>query len=305
LKLGHSDTKSLFSPLLAPLVAGMAVHPGQGEDANEKVTLVNVLLHRYGREGLCEGEQEGDLERPGIVHRLDKDTSGLMIICKTNDAHAKLKEMFAKKSKKDDSADSSSTAPFSPGIALPSIGSSPSSETALKKTYWALVLGKVGALSGTIDTPLTRHAKQGHKMVATTPLDTKGKVAITHYKVLKYWHLQKQSYTLLEVNIETGRTHQIRVHMSSNAHPIVGDTLYATKHNSHNVPFLLLTSKELRFEHPVSKEKMQFSIELPDHFAQFISKLDAQQASFDKSNAAKKPKSLHNPYETNNEDLLI
>jgi 23S rRNA pseudouridine1911/1915/1917 synthase len=255
---------------------GMAVHPGQGEDMDAKVTLVHALLHKYGKEGLSEGEDGG--ERPGIVHRLDKDTSGLMIICKQNDAHLKLKEIFQKR------------------------------HVGLTKTYYALVLGKVAEKKGMIQTQLMRHpgAKQGHKMTVAPLGDPKGKEAITHYRVVKYWTLQKQSYTLLAVTIETGRTHQIRVHMSSSSHPIVGDALYATKHNNHQVPFLLLTSKELEFEHPISKEKLSFSVELPPHFAQFMEKLDQQQATFDKTQAnQKKGKKLTTPYASNLEDLEI
>jgi 23S rRNA pseudouridine1911/1915/1917 synthase len=255
----------------------MAVHPGQGEDGDAKVTLVHVLLHLYGREGLSKGE-EGD-ERPGIVHRLDKDTSGLMIVCKTDDAHAKLKDVFQKR------------------------------HDTLTKTYYALVLGKVAKKDGTIDSPLMRHpgAKQGHKMVVASLGEPKGKSAVTHYKVVKTWTLQKQSYTLLAVTIETGRTHQIRVHMSSNAHPIVGDALYSTKHNNHNVPFLLLTSKELKFDHPITKEKLSFSVDLPPHFTQFIEKLDQQQVTFDKAHSQqqqKKAKRMAAPY-ADLEDLEI
>lgn len=254
----------------------MAVHPGQGEDANEKVTLVHALLYRYGREGLSEGEEGG--ERPGIVHRLDKDTSGIMIVCKTNEAHAKLKEQLN------------------------------SRHDSITKTYYALVLGKFGNTAGTIDSPMMRHpsAKMGHKMVIAPVGDPKGKPAVTHYKVVKAWHLQRQSYALLEVNIETGRMHQIRVHLSSQSHPIIGDALYSTKDSSHQVPYQLLTSKELKFEHPITKEKRHFTIGLPPHFSDFVQQLDEQQASYNKSQAhVKKGKKLHNPYDLNVEDLEI
>lgn len=252
----------------------MAVHPGQGEDTDSKVTLVHALLHKYGREGLSKGESE---DRPGIVHRLDKDTSGLMIVCRTDAAHEQLKDAFKNRHKQ------------------------------LKKTYYALVLGKVGDKAGSIETPLMRHpgAKMGHKMTTAAVYDPKGKPALTHYRVIKYWTLLKQSYTLLEVTIETGRTHQIRVHFSSKSHPIVGDALYATKHAAHNVPFLLLTSKELSFDHPITKEKLSFTVDLPPHFADFIAKLDKQQEAFDKSSSTqKKGKKLNTPY-ADLEDLTI
>ena len=292
----------------------MAVHPGQGEDVDAKVTLVHALLHRHGRDGLSKGEDD---DRPGIVHRLDKDTSGLMIVCKTDDVHTKMKDLFQKR------------------------------HDSLTKTYWALVLGKVtpattssstsnqlslaaGAHASsdsssqqhhhlkkeeetdmvTIDAPMMRHpgSKQGHKMIIAPAGDPKGKPAVTRYRVLKHWTLQKQQhFSLLEVNIETGRTHQIRVHLSSQAHPIVGDALYATKHNNHNVPYLLLTSKSLQFEHPITKEKLSFQVELPPHFAKFVEKLDQQQESFEKSSHThlKKGKKMNNPYETNIDDLQI
>lgn len=252
----------------------MAVHPGQGEDSDAKVTLVHALLHQYGRDGLSKGEDE---DRPGIVHRLDKDTSGLMIVCRSDEAHANLKDAFQNRHKQ------------------------------LTKRYYALVLGKVGDKQGTIETPLKRNpaAKMGHKMVTAPVYDPKGKPAVTHYEVIKHWTFPKQSYTLVEVTIETGRTHQIRVHFSSQSHPIVGDTLYATKHASHNVPFLLLTSKELKFDHPVSKEKMAFTVDLPPHFVQFMEKLDKMQETQDKALSQKKGKKLNNPYATNLEDLEI
>lgn len=253
----------------------MAVHPGEGEENNDKVTLVNVLLHRYGKSGLSDGENSG--ERPGIVHRLDKDTSGLMIVCKTNETHEKLKDLFQNR------------------------------HESLTKSYQALVLGNIPQNSGTLDAPLKRHpgAKMGHKMVTTTPNDPKAKPAVTHYQVVKHWALPRNvSYTLIQLQIETGRTHQIRVHMSSSSHPIVGDALYATKNSAHKVPFLLLTSKELRFEHPITKEKLHFTIDLPPHFSSFIEKLDSQQESLGRSQLAtpKGKKKLHNPYE---EDLLM
>lgn len=252
----------------------MAVHPGQAEETDSQVTLVHALLHKYGREGLSKGESE---DRPGIVHRLDKNTSGLMIVCRTDDTHEKLKDSFINRHKQ------------------------------LRKTYYALVLGKVGDKEGTIETPLMRHpgANSGHKMTVAPVYEPKGKPAVTHFKVIKTWALAKQSYTLLEVTIETGRTHQIRVHFSSKSHPIVGDTLYATKHASHNVPFLMLTSKELAFDHPMTKEKLSFTVELPPHFSEFIEKLDKQQETFDKSQSfQKKGKKLNTPYAAM-EDLSI
>lgn len=253
----------------------MAVHPGQGEEVDSRVTLAHALLFKYGRDGLSKGESE---VRPGIVHRLDMDTSGLMIVCRTDATHEKLKDAFQHRHKQ------------------------------LKKTYYTLVLGKVGDKEGTIETPMMRHPgqKMGHKMTIAAVYDPKGKPAVTHYRVIKYWTLQKQSYTLLEVTIETGRTHQIRVHMSSKAHPIVGDGLYSTKHAAHPVPFMLLTSKELTFEHPVTKAMLNFTVDLPPHFTDFMEKLDKQQETYEKSAAvqSKKGKKMSTPY-ADLEDLTI
>jgi len=170
---------------------GLVVHPGDGED-NEK-TLVNGLLYKYGIEGLSTGENPS---RPGIVHRLDKDTSGLMIVCKKNDVHTAIKQQFQDK--------------------------------VVQKWYHAIVIGKMKEDHGTINRNIMRHPKIHHKMTITDN-PQQGKPATTEYRLMKYWQTKSCYYSLLELKLHSGRTHQIRVHLSSLSHPIVGDVLYHKK----------------------------------------------------------------------------
>jgi 23S rRNA pseudouridine1911/1915/1917 synthase len=217
---------------------GIAVHPGPAENAEDKVTLVQVLLHHFSASGLS---TVGGTERPGIVHRLDQDTSGLMIVCKTDEAHAKLKEVFQRHDTNE-----------------------------IEKIYHAVVVGKMVPDSGSITARIMRHPKQGHKMT-TTDKETEGKHALTFYETIKVIDTKTQAqYSLLQVKIATGRTHQIRVHVSSKAHPIVGDGLYSSKSGKYNVPYLLLVAKELRFKHPITGEKLDFEVEYPPHFQAFL-----------------------------------
>ena len=159
--------------------AGLVVHAGAGQHSG---TLVNALLHHFNTLSSVGGE-----ERPGIVHRIDKDTSGILLIARTDIAHRKLAEQFALRQ--------------------------------IDKTYLALVQGTVAAREGTIKTPITRDPVRRTRM--TTRLGT-GRSAITTYRVLERF----PRYTYVQVKIGTGRTHQIRVHMASIGHPVAGDTLY-------------------------------------------------------------------------------
>jgi 23S rRNA pseudouridine1911/1915/1917 synthase len=167
--------------------AGMTVHAGAGAVEGEGGTLVNALLHRYRSLSSVGGEQ-----RPGIVHRLDKQTSGLIVVARNDRAHARLAEMFAQRQ--------------------------------MKKTYIALVHGHLKQDHGTIDAPIARDLIRRTRM--TTRRSTGARRAVSHYTVLRRISSRFGQYTLVSVRIETGRTHQIRVHLSSIGHPVVGDTRY-------------------------------------------------------------------------------
>jgi len=209
---------------------GLVVHPGPG---NWDGTLVNALLfHLTNLSGI------GGVERPGIVHRLDKDTSGLMIVAKSDLAHRNLVEDF--------------------------------SERRVFKEYHAVVVGKPKGDTGIIEEPIARHKKYRHKMT----IDENGKFAKTGYEVEKIWSVSKGIFSLLHLNLFTGRTHQIRVHLSANGSPIVGDPIYSKKWEKHRVPFLLLAATKLKFTHPITKKEMSFEIDFPEHMKFFVEKLD-------------------------------
>ncbi len=205
---------------------GMVVHPAPG---NYSGTLVNALMfHCKGNLSAINGTI-----RPGIVHRIDKDTSGLLVVAKNNNAHAALSEQLKEKK-------------------------------AVRK-YYALVNGVVKE-NGTVDKPIARHPRDRKKMAVVQG----GRDAVTHYKVLEIY----DRYTLLECILETGRTHQIRVHMSYIGHSIVGDKTYGRQKEEFKLSGQLLHAKTIGFVHPVTDEYMEFSSDIPEYFSQVLNKLD-------------------------------
>lgn len=206
---------------------GMVVHPANG---NPDGTLVNAIM------AICKDSLSGigGKIRPGIVHRLDKDTSGLIIIAKNDKAHINLSNQLK--------------------------------EHSVKKTYIALVRGIVKENEATINMPIGRSVKDRKKMA----VNKNGKNAITHFKVLERY----DNYTLLEINIETGRTHQIRVHLSEIGYPIIGDYTYSNGKNEWNIKGQCLHAKVLEFMHPTTNKHMHLEAELPKYFRNIISELE-------------------------------
>lgn len=209
---------------------GMVVHPAPG---NPDGTLVNALLWH------CKGSLSGigGEIRPGIVHRIDKDTSGLIIAAKNDLAHAALAAQL-----KDHS---------------------------LARTYVCIVCGKIKDDSGTIDAPIGRHPADRKKMAVT---EKNSRSAVTHWRVLERF----SGYTLVECKLETGRTHQIRVHMAYRGHPILGDMVYGHKKPELGQDSQCLHAKELRFVHPRTGQLVTVSCELPDYFTALLEKLRAR-----------------------------
>ena len=208
---------------------GMVVHPANG---NPDGTLVNAVM------AICKDSLSGiggEL-RPGIVHRLDKDTSGIIIVAKNDKAHINLSEQI--KNHK------------------------------IEKTYIALVKGNVKENQATINMPIGRSNKDRKKMAVTK----NGKTAITHFKVLKRY----DKYTLLEVKIETGRTHQIRVHLSQIGYPIVGDMVYSNGKNEWGIEGQCLHAKSLKFKHPITGKEMYLEAPLPEYFQKILHELDGR-----------------------------
>ena len=208
---------------------GLVVHPANG---NPDGTLVNAIM------AICKDSLSGigGKIRPGIVHRLDKDTSGILVVAKNDKAHINLSKQIK--------------------------------DRKMKKIYIALVKGVVNENEATIDMPIGRSTKDRKKMAVRKD----GKQAITHFKVLKRY----QNYTLLEVKIDTGRTHQIRVHMAEIGHPVVGDIVYSKGKNEFGVVGQMLHAKSLEFTHPSTGKKMHLEAELPQYFKEVIEKLDKE-----------------------------
>jgi 23S rRNA pseudouridine1911/1915/1917 synthase len=224
--------------------AGMMVHAGAGatEDERNRGTLVNALLHRFGELSGVGGEL-----RPGIVHRLDKATSGLIVIAKNDEAHRKLAAQFARR--------------------------------VVKKTYIALVHGWVKQDRGTISSSISRDRVRRTRM---TTKRSGGREAITHYTVQKRIDSKYGKFTLLELGIDTGRTHQIRVHLASLRHPVVGDTLYGApremsprNHAGISLPRNFLHAAALQLQHPRSGVALSFERPLPEELQGFINKIEA------------------------------
>lgn len=208
---------------------GMVVHPANG---NPDGTLVNAIMAKC-KDGLS--GIGGEL-RPGIVHRLDKDTSGLLIVAKNDKAHIQMSEQIK--------------------------------EHKVQKTYLALVKGIVKENEATIQMPIGRSSQDRKKMAVRKD----GKEAITHFHVLKrYLH-----HTLLEVKIETGRTHQIRVHMAQIGHLVVGDMVYSSGKNPFGVEGQMLHAQKLDFTHPRTGEKMHFEAPIPTYFEEILEKLEKE-----------------------------
>lgn len=205
---------------------GLVVHPGNG---NPDGTLVNAVMAR------CKGSLSGigGEIRPGIVHRIDKDTSGLLIVAKNDQAHINVSEQIKNHE--------------------------------IKKTYIALVRGCIKESNATIDMPIARSTKDRTKMAVSK----NGKNAVTHIKVLERFN----NYTLLEVNIETGRTHQIRVHLSQIGYPIVGDYVYSNGKNPFNIEGQMLHSMKLEFKHPRTNKEMKLEAKLPEYFEEVLMQL--------------------------------
>ena len=210
---------------------GLVVHPANG---NPDGTLVNAIMAH------CKDSLSGiggEL-RPGIVHRLDKDTSGLLIIAKNDKAHIQVSEQIKNRE--------------------------------VKKTYIALVRGTIVEDEATINMPIGRSTKDRKKMAVTKD----GKEAVTHFKVLNRYTTNKGSYTLLEIKIDTGRTHQIRVHMAEIGHPVIGDSVYSNGKNEFGVEGQCLHAKRLEFVHPITGKKMKLEAPLPEYFQKIVEQLE-------------------------------
>jgi 23S rRNA pseudouridine1911/1915/1917 synthase len=224
--------------------AGMMVHAGAGatEDARNRGTLVNALLHRFGQLSGVGGEL-----RPGIVHRLDRETSGLIVVAKNDDAHRKLAAQFAKRQ--------------------------------VKKTYVALVHGWVKADRGTINKSISRDSVRRVRM---TTRRAGGREAITHYRVKKRIDGVFGKFTLLEVKIDTGRTHQIRVHLASLGHPVVGDTVYGApaqidgRGDTATLERNFLHAGALELRHPRTDEVLLFARDLPAELTEFLGRVEGK-----------------------------
>lgn len=209
---------------------GMCVHPGNG---NPDGTLANAIMAR------CKDSLSGigGQIRPGIVHRIDKDTSGIIIVAKNDKSHIDISNQIK--------------------------------EHSTTKTYLALVRGIVRENEASIDMPIGRSKKDRKKMA----VDKDGKNAITHFKVLKRY----SDCTLLEIIIETGRTHQIRVHLAEIGYPIIGDYTYSNGKNRFGIEGQMLHAYKIKFVHPTTKKEVEFTAELPEYFKKILDELDKKE----------------------------
>jgi 23S rRNA pseudouridine1911/1915/1917 synthase len=207
--------------------SGMVVHPGAG---NLTHTLVNALLFRFPQI-----QPVGPSERPGIVHRLDKQTSGIMVAALTETAYTELQRQFKARE--------------------------------VEKHYQGLVWGKISSPEGKISWPLGRHMHNGERISVKT---RKPREAETKFTVRQNF----RQFTLLEIRPITGRMHQIRVHLAASGHPIVGDTVYGRRKNKSRCPRLFLHAARLAFTHPFTQERMEFSSPLPQDLKDFLGRIE-------------------------------
>ena len=205
----------------------MVVHPAPG---HYEGTLVNAIMFH------CKDELSGinGVLRPGIVHRIDKDTTGSIIICKNDEAHRKIAQQLK--------------------------------EHSITRKYRAIVYGRIMEEEGTVNAPIGRHPTDRKKMAIN---EKNGKPAVTHYKVLERF----DKYTYIECQLETGRTHQIRVHMTSIGHPLLGDEVYGSGKNPYHLQGQTLHAMILGFVHPSTGEYMEFTAPLPEYFVKLLEKL--------------------------------
>jgi 23S rRNA pseudouridine1911/1915/1917 synthase len=223
---------------------GMMVHAGAGasDEARNRGTLVNALLHHLESLSSAGGEL-----RPGIVHRLDKETSGLMVVAKNDEAHRKLSAQFAARE--------------------------------VRKKYVALVHGWVKKDSGTLTQSIGRDRVRRTRM---TTRGEDGRAAVTHYRVGRRLDSRFGKFTLLDVKIDTGRTHQIRVHVAAMGHPVVGDTMYGAPRQARGKSAVIslarnfLHSAELEFRHPRTGEAIALTCGLPEELREFLQRVEAE-----------------------------
>lgn len=218
--------------------SGLVVHPGVG-DTHSEDSLVNAILHHCGKDlsGI------GGVKRPGIVHRLDKDTSGLIVVAKNDNAHRSLTEQFRNRE--------------------------------VKKKYVALLIGHLEPVKGTIEAPIGRDPANRKKMAVVR--ESEGKMAVTKYSVLEYL----KDFTLVDISLLTGRTHQIRVHFASIGFPLVGDPMYGREKmnkyfdKEYGLKRVFLHAVQLSFTHPRTKKKEEFECALPFDLDSVVTEMKA------------------------------